>query len=252
MLHASSQISLKLPLFEGPLDLLLHLVRQNRVEITDIPIALITDQYLQYLRLMEQMNLEIASEFLIMASTLIEIKSRTLLPKPPKPQEEEEAEDPRAELAARLEEYSRYKAAVETLKAWEQDRLQWYFRNPENASAEYELPLDEGELSADWLAKALDKLLSDAIEADEPPSVIVPKKRISLRIRMVEVWRKVSSTGRGKKVRFRELLEEKFTRWDVVLTFLCMLELLKQGRLRVEQETPFGEIELMVKEEEAA
>ncbi len=250
MLHASSQISLKLPLFEGPLDLLLHLVRQNRVEITDIPIALITDQYLQYLRMMEEMNLEIASEFLVMATTLIEIKSRTLLPKPPKLQDDEELEDPRAELAARLEEYGRYKAAVETLKAWEQDRLLWFFRNPENAGADYELPLEEGEMTSDWLARALDKLLSDAMEDEAPPTTIVPKKRISLRIRMVEVWRRVSSVGHGKRVRFRELLDEKYNRWDVVITFLSMLELLKQGKLMVEQQETFGEIELMMREEE--
>lgn len=249
MLHASSQISLKLPLFEGPLDLLLHLVRQNRVEITDIPIAMITDQYLQYLRMLEQMNLEIASEFLVMATTLIEIKSRTLLPKPPKLQDEEELEDPRAELAARLEEYGRYKAAMETLKAWEQDRLLWFFRNPDNASADYELPLEEGELTSDWLARALDKLLSDAMEDETPPTVIVPKRRISLRIRMVEVWKQVSGAGRGKRVRFRELLEDKYTRWDVVVTFLSMLELLKQGKLLVEQQEAFGEIELSLREE---
>src|SRR5437867_2166083 len=106
----------RLPLFEGPLDLLLHLIREQKIEIYDIPIALITQQYLEYLALMESLDLGIAGEYLVMAATLLEIKSRLLLPQPPAFEEEE---DPRAELVQKLVEYQRYQGTIETLRGWE-------------------------------------------------------------------------------------------------------------------------------------
>ncbi|MEJ5252729.1 MAG: segregation/condensation protein A [Chthonomonadetes bacterium] len=242
---AVSAITLHLPVFEGPLDLLLHLVRENKVSITDIPIALITDQYLEYLRMMEELDLEIASEFLVMAATLLEIKSRMLLPKPPRPADEEE-EDPRAELTARLIEYQKYKALVETLQAWESERKQWFFRSPDAPMPDYELPIPVGELTPQHLLRALERLLAEAIDTP-PPAILIPRKRLSLRLKIVEVWRRIQGAQEG--LRFEDLLDTPFTRWEVLLTFLAVLELMRQGRVEARQEDLFGEITLWARKE---
>lgn len=237
---------LHLPIFEGPLDLLLHLVRENKVPITDIPIAVITDQYLQYLRLMEELDLEIASEFLVMAATLLEIKSRMLLPKPPRPSDEEEEEDPRAELVARLVEYQKYRALVETLQTWEAERKQWFFRSPDAPVPDYELPIPIGELTPQHLLRALERLLTEAVDAP-PPAILIPRKRLSLRLKIVEVWRRIQSAEGG--LRFEDLLDAPFTRWDALLTFLAVLELMRQERVEARQEQLFGEITLWARRE---
>ncbi len=122
--------SLSLPLFEGPLDVLLHYVREHKIAIEDIPIVQVTDYYLAYLRALEAMNLAVAGEFLVMAATLLELKSRMLLPRPPREEilEEDSGEDPRAQLVQRLLDYQRYKTFVETLSEWEDSRRQLFFR----------------------------------------------------------------------------------------------------------------------------
>ena len=134
----------KTPAFEGPLDLLLHLLRTNEVDIYDIPIAEITGQYLAYMELLEALDLAIAGEYVVMAATLIEIKSRMLLPQEPAPEGEEEAEDPRAELVARLLEYQQYQGTLETLRTWEELRRQIYFRGALENGDDYILPMPEG------------------------------------------------------------------------------------------------------------
>jgi segregation and condensation protein A len=240
------QMVLHLPIFEGPLDLLLHLVRENRVSITDIPIALITDQYLEYLRMMEELDLDIASEFLVMAATLLEIKSRMLLPKPPRAEGEDEEEDPRAELVARLVEYQKYKALVETLQTWEAERKQWFFRSPDAPVPDYELPIPLGELTPQHLLRALERLLAEAVDIP-PPAILTPRKKLSLRLRMVEVWRRIHTAAEG--LRFEQLLDAPFTRWEVLLTFLAVLELMRQGRVEARQEELFGEITLWARKE---
>lgn len=242
---SAAPMVLHLPIFEGPLDLLLHLVRENKVSITDIPIALITDQYLEYLRMMEELDLEIASEFLVMAATLLEIKSRMLLPRPPRPADEEE-EDPRAELTARLIEYQKYKALVETLQAWEAERKQWFFRSPDAPMPDYELPIPVGELTPQHLLRALERLLAEAIDTP-PPAILIPRKRLSLRLKIVEVWRRIQEAPEG--LRFEDLLESPFTRWEVLLTFLAVLELIRQWRVEARQEDLFGEITLWARKE---
>jgi len=241
------QMVLHLPVFEGPLDLLLHLVRENRVSITDIPIALITDQYLEYLRMMEELDLEVASEFLVMAATLLEIKSRMLLPKPLRLEGEEDGEeDPRAQLVAKLVEYQQYKALVETLQTWEAERKQWFFRSPDAPMPDYELPIPLGELTPLHLLRALERLLAEAVDAP-PPAISIPHKRISLRLKIVEVWRHLQSAKDG--LRFEDLLNAPFTKWDVLLTFLAVLELMRQGRVDARQEVLFGEIILWARRE---
>ncbi|MCS6831055.1 MAG: segregation/condensation protein A [Armatimonadota bacterium] len=228
------------------MDLLLHLVRENKVSVTDIPIAVITDQYLEYLRLMEELDLEIASEFLVMAATLLEIKSRMLLPKPPRTGDEEEEEDPRAELVARLVEYQKYKALVETLQTWEAERKQWFFRDPDAPVPDYELPIPVGELTPQHLLRALERLLAETVDSP-PPAILIPRRKLSLRLKIVEVWRRIQSAVEG--LRFEQLLDMPFTKWDVLLTFLAVLELIRQERVEVRQEALFGEITLWARQE---
>src|SRR5688500_6656702 len=126
VLTASTPLQFRLPIFEGPLDLLLNLIREQEIDIYDIPIALITQPYLERLEAWEALDLTVAGEYLVMAATLLEIKSRMLLPKPPAAEMDEE--DPRAELVERLLEYQRYQGAVDTLKLWEEARAQIHFR----------------------------------------------------------------------------------------------------------------------------
>src|SRR5579871_404729 len=156
--HAA--LRFKLPVFEGPLDLLLHLIRENQIDIYDIPIAEITQQYLEYLALWESLDLAIAGEYLVIAATLLEIKSRLLLPSPPPADGMEEEEDPRAELVQRLLEYQRYQGTVETLRGWEEMRRQLYFRGALESPDDYLLPTPEGEMSPGALLTALRRLLA--------------------------------------------------------------------------------------------
>src|SRR5215470_2427171 len=128
LLAPANSPQFKLQVFEGPLDLLLHLIRENKIDIYDIPIAEITKQYLDYLAMMEMMDLAIAGEYLVIAATLLEIKSRMLLPLQIIAIEEGEEEDPRAELVEKLLEYQRYQGTVETLRGWEESRRMLYFR----------------------------------------------------------------------------------------------------------------------------
>ncbi len=244
-----TEMVVHLPDFDGPLDLLLHLVRQNRVDIFDIPIAEITDRYLEVIRSWERMDLEIASEYLVMSATLIEIKSRMLLPKPPRTEPDEEGQDPRAELVAKLVEYSRYRGLVETLQAWEEDRRQLFFRTTDPDPADYELPIPDGQLNPQWLAQALDRVLARAVDT-QPSQVIMPRKRVTLRLRMVEVLRRALSWTEQQP--FDALFDGAYTRWDVLVTFLSVLELMRQNRIGATQDGPLAPVYLWAIQEQAA
>ncbi len=234
-LAAQSTLRFTLPTFEGPLDLLLHLIRENRVDIYDIPIADITQQYLQYLELWEQLDLAIAGEYLVMAATLLEIKSRMLLPQSPSIEVEED-EDPRAELVHRLLEYQKYQGTVETLRGWEEARTMIHFRGALDNPDDYSLPLMEGELTGAHLAAALRKLLERAGIGEDSITAVVPRRKVSLRFKMAEVLRKVRGYGAG--LDFELLFEEPLYRYEVVLTFLALLELLRLGKIRAIQKKP--------------
>ena len=232
-----------LPAFEGPLDLLLHLIREHRVEITDIPIVQITDHYLAHLRAMEAMNLSVAGEFLVMAATLLEIKSRTLLPKPPRPDDPEEGEDPRRELVQRLQDYQRYKAFVDTLAGWEEDRRALFFRGQADYGGLYELPVGFGELRPGALLRALTRLLAEAGDDGGQAVTSVRRQKITLRLAMAALWRRVQRAG-ADGVLLDECLERPLVRLEVVMTFLALLELLRQGRVDVRQDRFLGAIHL--------
>lgn len=241
-----------LPTFEGPLDLLLHLVREHKVDIADIPIVPITDQYLAYLRAMESLNLTVAGEFIVMAATLLEIKSRMLLPRPPKAEtvdDEEEGGDPREELVQRLLDYQRYKTFVETLAGWEDDRRHLYFRGQAAYGDLYELPISFGELSSQSLLRAVQRLLAE-VGAGEADVTSVRRQKMTLRLAMAALWRKVSTAG-SAGLALDDCFERPLVRLEIVMTFLALLELLRQGRLQAAQSAMLGEIWLTARASDA-
>ena len=226
------------------MDLLLHLIRENKVDIYDIPIAEVTDQYLQYIYLMEAMDLDIAGEFLVMAATLLEIKSRMLLPPDPTVEEDEESVDPRTELVERLIEYQRYKEAAELFREREVERQKVFTGASRDIEIDYTPYLMKDVQPAD-LIKALQKLLEEVGEGEEEVTTII-RKRISVRLKMSEIWRKVTESGQG--VLFEELFDDPQDRADIVITFLAILELLKLQRITVKQKKTFDTIKLIRRE----
>jgi segregation and condensation protein A len=219
--------------FEGPLDLLLHLVRVNEVDITDIPIVRITQQYNEYLELMRDLNLEVAGEYLVMAATLMHIKSQMLLPPEPDAVAEEQAEDPRAELARQLLEYQRFRQAAENLQAMESRRTLIWTRPgiPGEFEGEELLAVDMFDL-----LKAFRKLLGRL--GDEA--------RLRLKRDTVSVAEKIGwlsdLLGERRSVALFELFETLPTRLDCIATFLAVLEMMRLRMIVVFQRELFGEI----------
>lgn len=229
------------PVFEGPLDLLLHLIRANEVDIYDIPIAEITRQYLSYLQVLEMLDLGVAGEYLVIAATLIEIKSRMLLPQLPPVSLDEGAEDPRAELVARLVEYQQFHGLVDTLRSWEELRRQIFFRGASNLTDDYILPVPDGEAEVSQLLGALQRMLAEAGVDDRHVTSVVPRRRLSLRLKMAEVIRRTVAAGEHG-LPFELLFSLPCPRYDIVITFLALLELLRIGRVAADQTGPLTPI----------
>jgi segregation and condensation protein A len=232
-----SLYSVKLESFEGPLDLLLHLIRKNELNIYDIPIADITRQYLEYIRLMEELNLEVAGEFLVMASTLLHIKSRMLLPTVTDEEGNEEEEDPRAELVRRLLEYQRYKAASLLLRERDllgRDTFARKFDPPDLV----ELAPEDGplELELFQLIDAFRQLLAKLPEAAIHQ---VAADSMSIADRITQV---LAIIVQRKTALFDELFEERFDREFLVVTFLAILELCKLRMINIIQDERYGSI----------
>jgi segregation and condensation protein A len=232
-----SLYSVKLETFEGPLDLLLHLIRKNELNIYDIPIADITRQYLEYIRLMKELNLEVAGEFLVMASTLLQIKSRMLLPALVDDEGNEEEEDPRAELVRRLLEYQRYKEASLLLRERDllgRETFARKFDPPDLA----DLVPEEGPLEVELfqLVDAFRKVL-----AKMPAAAIhqVAADTISIADRITELLAFISDR---RMVLFDELFDERANREFLVVTFLAILELCKLRMVNIIQEERYGSI----------
>jgi len=238
-----------LSIFEGPLDLLLHLIREQQIDIYDIPVAQITDQYMEYLTLMESLDLEVAGEFLVMAATLLEIKSRMLLsPEESASDEEEEGPDPRAELVERLLEYERYKMAAETFRQWEELRQRVFSRQAvEMEAIDFEPYLSLVPLTPEALVEALQKLLEE-VGAGAEEVTTIQREKITLRMKMGEIWRKVLSSPQGMS--FRELFSPYAARVEVIVAFLALLELLRLRKIRAFQPEPLGEITIRLSQEE--
>ena len=229
--------------FEGPLDLLLHLIREHKINIADIPIVQVTDYYCAYLREMESFNLTIAGEFFVLAATLLEIKSRMLLPKQAqaKDSEDEDEEDPRKELVERLLEYQRYKAFVQTLSDWEGDRRQLYFRGQAEYGDLYELPVEFGTLSAEALRKTLLRLLQNAGVDGSVEVTSVRRQKVTLSLAMAALLRKVKNAPEDG-ILFDECLDLPLVRVEIIMMFLALLELLRQAKILARQHSGLDEI----------
>ncbi len=228
--------NIKLPIFEGPLDLLLHLIRENKIDIYDIPIALITHQYLQYLEIMKELNLDIAGEFLVMAATLIHIKSRMLLPVDEEVPEEER-EDPRFELVQRLLEYQAFKEASMALREREIEWSHVFVRAPDAEDIESGLPgeLNLFDLSIFDLLAAFKRILEKA-----PSEVVsITRETLTVKDRIAYIMERIDKTN---AIRFEDLFEENMTRPRIIVTFIALLEILRLGIARVYQERDFGTI----------
>ena len=234
-----------LPSFEGPLDLLLHLVRQGRMDIFDLPMATLCDQYLVSIRSMARPDLSVAGEFFVMAATLLEIKSRLLLPAPPREDFDEESdggyqEDPRAELVRQLLEYGRFQSIAEGLREREGERQRLFFREPTPWSADFAPPARFGEMSAGSLLAALERLLS-TFDGGEHLVTSVRRRKVTLKMTMKLVEGRARAAGEPG-ITLADLLPVPLVLFDVVLLFLSLLELLKMDLIRVFQSEYCGEI----------
>lgn len=247
-------IPVKLPIFEGPLDLLLHLIESNKIDIYDIPIVTITDQYMEYIRAMETRDLNVMSEFLVMAATLLEIKAKMLLPV--EVNEEGEEIDPRAELVERLLEYKMYKYMAYELKDRQMLAGKALYKEasiPEEV-ASYIEPVDLEELVGDLTLQKLHEVFRSILQKQEnkidpvrSKFGAIEKEEVSLEDRMSYVEEVLI---RKRRLSFRSLLEgeAKKSKMHVIVTFLAVLELMKIGKLEVLQEETFGEILMEARE----
>jgi segregation and condensation protein A len=222
--------------FEGPLDLLLHLIKTHEVNIYDIPIALVTQQYLAYLDLMKELNLDVAGEFLVMAATLIHIKSRMLLPRPDPTQEDPE-EDPREALVRRLLEHQKFKAAAELLHEKETLRSAQWLR-PDGRVAGIAGEEQEPELEVD-LFSLLTAFRAVIERAKQRPKVVLPPEQISIEARIEQLLGRLSET---EACGFEDLFEDASSRGDLIVTFLALLEMIRLKLVRVFQAGAFGAI----------
>ncbi len=228
----------KLSAFEGPLDLLLHLIRENKIDIYDIPIVDITRQYMVYIELLKELNLEIAGDFLVMASTLIYIKSRTLLP-PAEEDAEEPEEDPRSELVKRLLEYQTYKDSSLSLRKREDIWKNVFHRGlPDKNEFEFEPEPVLYEANVFDLISAFQKMLERAPEQN----LEITRETLTVADKISYIVERIENVD---GVRFEDLFEEGFTKVTLLVTFLAVLEVVRLGLVKIYQESAFGLIWLM-------
>lgn len=239
-------IPVKLEVFEGPLDLLLHLIDKNKVDIYDIPIVEITEQYLDYIKQMESEDMNVMSEFLLMAATLIDIKCRMLLPK--EVNEEGEEEDPRAELVQKLLEYKMYKYMSFELRDRQVDAAKNMYREqklPKEVEA-YRPPINYEELVGDMtlnklheIFKSMVKKQEDKIDPIRSQYGNIEKEEIDMDAKMLYVE---AYAREHKSFSFRKLLEKQSSKMEIIVTFLIILELMKTGKITISQENIFDDI----------
>ncbi len=243
----AEELSYRLEKFEGPLDLLLHLIEKNKINIYDIPIAEITDQYMAYMAAMDHTDLELVSSFLVMAATLLEIKAKMLLPKEPD-EETGEPEDPRAELVERLLEHKKYKLMAEELLDREFDAARVLYREGELPTEvqQYEVPPDLDALFGDVTLLKLRKIFEevmrhreDRIDPQRSRFGTIRRESVSLRERVAAL---MDFARAHRQFSFRKLLKKEVGRTEVVVTFLAVLELMKAGKIRIRQENLFDDI----------
>lgn len=243
-------VTYKLETFEGPLDLLLHLIDKHEIDIQDIPISHITDQYMDYIHSMQELELDITSEFLVMAATLLAIKSKILLPKPPVFADdeiyddymEEEMYDPRAELVQRLMEYRKFKGIARHLHERESERSLIFSKEPEDLTPYVQVEPSnpvQGLHTSDLIA-AFQKALSRS--SRQPAVAKIHRDEISVKDRIRDVAGALQAKGYGGKMLFSKLFHEQMIRQEVVVTFLAILELMKMKKIVCYQERLFEDI----------
>ena len=226
--------------FEGPLDLLLHLIKKSKMEIFDVEISEITNQYLEYIEKMTEMNLDIASEYLVMASELVEIKSRKLLPTIFKDDEEQVEENPEEELKRRLEEYKKYKESTEVFRDLEKNRSSYFTKAPEILNKYSNETLEnDGSVGVMDLLDAFQKLL-ERQNFNKPLNTKIARKELSVKERVAKIR---DILKEKKKINFVELFDD-FSKPYVVVTFLSVLEMAKNKEITLRQDNNFSDIYL--------
>jgi len=224
--------------FEGPLDLLLHLIKKSKMEIFDVEISEITNQYLNYIREMSEMNLNIASEYLVMAAELIEMKSKRLLPNKNEEEDSLEEENPEEELKRRLTEYKKYKESTNIFRNLEENRSNYYTKAPESLKKySYEKLENDGSVGVFDLLDAFQKLL-ERKNLNKPLNTKIARKELSVKERVVKI-REILKIK--KKLNFVELFDD-FSKPYVVVTFLSILEMVKNKEITIKQENNFADI----------
>ena len=239
-------LEFKLQVFEGPLDLLLHLLDKNKVSIYDIPIVEITNQYMDYIRQMQKHDLNIVSEFMVMAATLLDIKSKMLLPA--EESEEQDEEDPRAELVQQLLEYKLYKCMAFELKDRQVDAQRVFYKEPTvpDEVLAYQPPVDTKELVADLTLNQLNDIFKSVLKRQKDKIDPIRSKFGEIRKEEVSLEDKMGYlseyAGQHKNFSFRQLLEKQSSKMEVIVTFLAILELMKSGKILISQEHTFDDI----------
>lgn len=235
-----SEYKVKLEVFEGPMALLMHLIEKDKVDIYDIPVAAVTEQYIEYLKAWEEFNMDIASEFLVMAATLLQIKSRMLLPKPPKAVDSEEEDgDPRQELVSRLLEYRKFKDMAAALEEMLTQRERLFTRSPREFAVQYVLPRG---LRLEHLLTAFAAVWESTVEN----VTVIAREEISVQDKMQDILH-LLYRNQGK-VDFQTTMIRTGTRTELIAAFLAVLELIKLRRITIHQERSLGPIVLVLRD----
>jgi segregation and condensation protein A len=239
-------LPVRLEVFEGPLDLLLYLIEKNKIDIYDIPIVMITEQYMAYIRNMQTQDMNVMSEFLVMAATLIDIKCRMLLPR--EVNEEGEEEDPREELVRKLLEYKMYKYMAFELRDRQVDAANSWYKEPSlpKEVEDYKAPIDYEELMGDVNLAKLHEIFKNVLKRQEDKIDPIrsgfgkiEKDEINMEEKQIYIEDYVKS---HKTFSFRNLLEKQGSKMEVIVTFMAILEMMKQGVISIVQEETFSDI----------
>lgn len=236
------EYKVKIDEFEGPLDLLLHLIKESNIDIYDIKISEITEQYLSYIKAMESLNLSIASEYLVMAAELIEMKSKVLLPSKKDEATDEYEEDPQEALIKRLVDYKNYKEITGKFKELELERSQIFTKLPSNITEYQEEPVSYEPHSVSLLLDAFAKFL-ERNEYQKPLHTKVASKELSVSERITDIRKTLS---KSREIQFEKLFDE-WTKEYVVVTFLAILQMAKEQEIVIEQNNTFDEIYIKLK-----
>jgi segregation and condensation protein A len=239
-LEPPRELRVKLPIFEGPLDLLLYLIKKEEIDIYDIPIERITQQYLEYLRMMQMLDLEVAGEFLVVASTLLYIKSRELLPKDQQPPAEDvDEDDPRWELIRQLVEYKKFKDAAFDLQMRMAFQEKLFHRGERPLVTAVAEPLPAGDVGIFDLIAAFQKVLSRVDAQEDLREIFDERFTVADKMQALQ-----EMMAQRERIVFSDLFPEKASRTEIVVTFLALLELIRLKQVRISQPEPFAEIEL--------